>query len=114
MTGGMKTISTMANLAYDFTGETLFTPFVFGGVGLSSVGLDDVKGNGSDLYDDSDFVFAMQFGGGVSVPFDERLTIEASYRFFDAQDPEFQDSSGKIFTFEFSNHNFMLALRYAL
>ncbi|NQV57613.1 MAG: outer membrane beta-barrel protein [Rhodospirillales bacterium] len=114
VSGSVASFSTMANLVYDFSGQSSFTPFVFGGVGLSSVGLKDIKGNGTDFYDDSDFVFAMQFGAGVSVPFDERITIEASYRFFDAQDPEIQDAVGNLLTFQSSYHTFMMALRYAL
>ncbi len=113
VTGNLITYSGMGNLVMELPPQSLLTPYVFAGVGVTGVFLDGVNSSGLALYNSSDFVFAMQFGAGVSMPFDDKITLEASYRFFNTFDPELQDASGDPVTFEYSSHNFMLGARYA-
>jgi opacity protein-like surface antigen len=113
VTGSLITYSGMGNLVYEIPQQSLFTPFVFAGAGVTGLFLDGVNNSGQALYNDSDFVFAMQFGAGVSMPFDDRITLEASYRFFNTFDAELADASGDPTTVEFSSHNFLFGARYA-
>ncbi|MBT3549551.1 MAG: outer membrane beta-barrel protein [Rhodospirillaceae bacterium] len=113
VTGNLITYSGMGNLVMDLPPQSLLTPYVFAGVGVSGVFLDGVNSSGAALYNSDDFVFAMQFGAGVTMPLDDKITLEASYRFFNTFDPELQDASGDPVTFEYSSHNFMFGARYA-
>jgi len=113
VTGNLITYSGMGNLVMELPQQSLLTPYVFAGVGVTGVFLDGINSSGAALYNSDDFVFAMQFGAGVSMPFDDKITLEASYRFFNSFDPELQDASGTPVTFEYSSHNFMLGARYA-
>jgi opacity protein-like surface antigen len=113
VTGNLITYSGMGNLVMELPPQSLLTPYVFAGVGVSGVFLDGVNSSGVALYNSDDFVFAMQFGAGVTMPLDDRITLEASYRFFNTFDPELQDASGDPVTFEYSSHNFMFGARYA-
>lgn len=110
--GSLITYSGMANLAMDLPAQFLLTPYVFAGVGITGVFLDGVNSSGAALYNSDDFVFAMQLGAGISMPFDEQITLEASYRFFNTFDPELQDASGTPVTMENSSHNFLFGARY--
>jgi opacity protein-like surface antigen len=113
VTGNLITYSGMGNLVMELPAQLLLTPYVFAGVGVTGVFLDGINSSGAALYNSDDFVFAMQFGAGVSMPYDDRITLEASYRFFNTFDPELQDASGDPVTFQYSSHNFMFGARYA-
>ena len=111
VSGDLSVITLMGNVAYDFPNNSIMTPYVFGGLGLARVALNSLTFGSSELADDSDVVFAMQLGGGVSFPLDERTSLEASYRYFETQDAEFADGSNTPFEYEVSSHNFMLGAR---
>src|SRR5690606_38170546 len=102
----------MANAAYDFQTPYAITPFVFGGLGLGIVSLNNIHGTGGGSYDSSDTVFAMQAGAGVSTDLSPNLALEASYRYFETTDPELTDSNGAPFTYEYMSHMFMMGMRY--
>ena len=107
----LATFSVMGNVAYDFPKNGQFIPYVSGGAGVAGVLMNEVTANATQISDGADWVFAYQLGAGVSMPLDSTTTLEAGYRFFETQNPEFGDLRGSPFTTHFSSHNFMLGAR---
>ncbi len=112
--GDVSAFTLMANVAYDFDLNLPFTPFLTGGLGTALIGVNDVKTLGVDVADDSDWVGALQFGGGVVFSFRDRWSLVASYRYLVTTDPELKDSAGDPFDSEFASHNIQFGIRYAL
>jgi opacity protein-like surface antigen len=112
--GDVSAFTLMANVAYDFELGLPFKPFLTGGVGTALIDVNDVKALGVDIADDSDWVGALQFGGGAVFAFRDRLSLVASYRYLVTTDPELKDSAGDSFDSEFASHNIQFGIRYAL
>ncbi|MDC0189782.1 outer membrane beta-barrel protein [Rhodospirillales bacterium] len=109
--GSISSLAFMANAAYDFSNQGSYIPFVYGGVGMAGVFMNDLKVEGTLIADSKDWVFAMQTGGGISVPIDPGTTLEASYRYFQTRDPEFGDERAQPFTSTLSSHSMMIGAR---
>ena len=109
--GDMSSLAVMANLDYDFPEQLGFTPFVFGGVGLAQLSLNDASVNGSTFANSSATVYAMQAGAGLSIEIDPRTRLEGYYRYFETGDPEFTDTSGNPFDGEYASHSFIAGIR---
>ncbi len=109
--GDVTILSFMANLAYDFPQQNGFTPFVMGGLGLTGIFVNDLTADGTVIADSSDWVFGMQAGGGISYKLDKLTTLEALYKYFETQDPEFGDQRGIPYESEYSSHSFLLGAR---
>lgn len=112
--GDVSAFTLMANVAYDFDLGLPFTLFLTGGVGTALIGVNDVKTLGVNIADDSDWVGALQFGGGAVFSFRDRWSLETSYRYLVTTDPELKDSAGDPFDSEFASHNIQFGIRYAL
>lgn len=110
--GDVASLSFMANVAYDIPNQTRLTPFVFGGAGISGIFLNQIEAGNAQIYDDVDWVLSLQAGVGVNMAVDERLSLEAMYRYFEASNPEFNDSAGNPFESEFSSHYLSVGARY--
>ena len=110
--GDVTSLAFMANVAYDLPNESRFTPYLFGGASLTGVFLNEVQALGAITADDSDWVFALQGGVGFTLEIDQRLSLEGMYKYFEAHQPEFNDSSGNPFASEYSSHQLMLGARY--
>lgn len=110
--GDTSTLAFMANANYDFPNQTRLTPFVMGGFGLAGVFLNEWEANENAIADDTDWVLALQLGGGVAYDLDDRTKLELSYRYFETQAPEFGDSRTTPFESELAGHNFMLGARF--
>ena len=110
--GEVSMLSFMANLAYDIPNQTRLTPFVFGGAGITGLFLNQIETNNSEVYDDVDWVFALQGGAGVNFAIDEQLSIEALYRYLETENPEFNDGAGNPFKSDFSAHYLTVGARY--
>ena len=78
---------------------------------MVGVFMEDLKVDGTLIADSKDWVFALQTGGGISVPIDPGTTLEASYRYFQARDPEFGDERDQPFTSTLSSHSLMIGAR---
>jgi len=109
--GDITILSFMANLAYDFPEQNGFTPFIMGGLGLTGIFVNDLTADSTVIADSSDWVFGMQAGGGISYKLDELTTLEALYRYFETQDPEFGDQRGIPYESEYFSHSFILGAR---
>jgi opacity protein-like surface antigen len=109
-TGDMSCLAFLINGYYDFHNQTAFTPFISAGLGIADVDLNDfnILGSGVPSYSADDTVFAYQMGAGVGYAVNEKVTIEAKYRYFATDDPEFDATEG-----EFASHNFMFGVRYS-
>lgn len=102
--GEASALGFMLNGWYDFNTGTPWVPFVGGGVGLAEVSAEiDSVGGVATSFDESETVFAYQFGGGVAYRFTPNLALTLSYRYFATEDPEFESGA---FTdeAEFSSH----------
>lgn len=67
----------------------------------------------SQLLDYKDTVFAWQLMAGLSRPVTEHLSLEAQYRWFDADTAEGKDARGERATRKMKGHNFDVGVRYA-
>ncbi len=105
--GDMSCRAFLINGYYDFHNKTAFTPFLSAGLGIADVDINDlsIAGVPGGSYDDT--VFAYQIGAGVGYALNEQFTIEAKYRYFATDDPEFDATEG-----EFASHNIMFGVRY--
>lgn len=94
---------------YDFNNESPFTPFLTAGIGMAKVEVNDLA---MDYYwpvSDDDTVFAYKFGAGIGYAINDRLTVDATYRYNGFADPEFETV-----TATYSSHNVYLGLRVSL
>lgn len=108
--GDITSIGLMGNAYYDFDLGNEWTPFLIGGVGIVRHTLDvsDVAGTATD-YDESDTVFAYQFGAGVGYQINDLTDLTAQYRFVGSADPTFDDGTDRI-SGEFHSHSIMVGL----
>lgn len=102
--GDVSSLTFMGNAWYDFNTGTPWIPYIGGGLGLASVGVD------TPGFDESDTVFAYQIGGGVGFEVSPGIVISADYRYLATTDPEFEVGGLKIDA-EYSSHNLMVGVR---
>jgi opacity protein-like surface antigen len=107
----------MTNGYYRWHNSTPFTPYIGGGVGESTVVLNNVRPvGGTGDFGGDDAVFGYQGMGGVSYSFSQQLSISAEYRYFATLRPGFESkvsgfSNVKICP-DYSSHNVLLRLSY--
>lgn len=98
--------SIMANLYYDFSPAAQWSPFIGVGAGLTKVEVEDAAVLGTIIGGADDTVFSWQMTAGVSCKITEASSLDLSYRYFNAADPDFQGINA-----EYSGHNLMAGLR---
>ena len=79
--GNVQTWALMANVWWDLTNDSDFTPYIGGGVGYAISKFD-----GGAVYDGVDGNFAWQLGAGINVAISEETSLGVGYRYFDAGD----------------------------
>ncbi len=110
--GDVRLFNVMLNGFWDFPSNSPVVPYLMGGVGVSSVALEDVT-TGSILFaDDSTGVTAYQLGAGLDYDFSERIDLTLGYRLLGTSDPEFEDSTGVKFDSEILSHNIAFGVRF--
>jgi outer membrane immunogenic protein len=115
--GDAHSYSIMTNGYYRWHNRTPFTPYIGGGVGESTVVLNNVRPVGaSGNFGGDDAVFGYQGMGGVSYAFTHQLSVAAEYRYFATLRPGFESNVGgannvKIAP-DYSSHNVLLRLSY--
>jgi opacity protein-like surface antigen len=110
--GEVTTWGFMANGWYDFPTGTAWVPTVGGGIGFANVNMEVNRvGAVATSFDESDTVFAYQFGVGLGYRVNPRMIVGVTYRYFGTGDPEFEVGS---FTDEgeYQTHNIEVGLRY--
>ena len=113
----------MLNLYYDFNKGGRFQPYVGAGIGATEMNaqvnlyylLDNVNSTGSAIngIDDSETAFAYQGLLGFGYELTERLTFDLGYRYFVADDLDYQ---GILTTYDsqYSDHSVTAGLRWQL
>jgi opacity protein-like surface antigen len=117
ITDGQATaMSVLFNLYYSVETESIFTPYLMGGLGVASLELDNVEIGDTAFIDDSQAAFAYQAGTGVDVMLTDNWTLDLAYRYFGTADKEFEnnavDQAFKAFDYRYESHNAFLGLRY--
>ena len=96
--------SYMANIYWDLSPYTMFTPYVSAGLGITSLEYT-FKGNDSNgthvKYDEDNFTWSV--GGGLSAQVTSRFNIDLGYRYYDM---------GELECGEVHNHEVYGGLRY--
>lgn len=110
--GHETSFSGMVNGWYDIKTGTAFTPYVGGGIGLSRIALNGIKISDFQIVDDSDVVFAYQFGAGVAYAVTPSISLTVDYRYFATTDAAFRDFEGAKFRADYSTHNVMGGVRF--
>jgi len=105
VSGDLSSLTFMANGWYDFNTGTPWIPYVGGGIGVASVSVD------SPGFDESDTVFAYQFGGGIGYEVNTGIVLSADYRFLGTSDPSFPDPGFPDIEAEYYSHNIMIGIR---
>jgi opacity protein-like surface antigen len=109
--GETTALSFMANLWYDVPRSFPVRPFIGGGGGMAKIGLEDNEGEGLDIADDSDWVFAYQLGAGLGYEISPGLSVSAEYRFFRTEDPEIEAFALDA-DYEYRSHSVLIGVRY--
>jgi OOP family OmpA-OmpF porin len=100
----------MANGWYDVDTGSQWVPFVGGGIGAALVNLDVQSIAGvATPFDETDTVFAYQFGAGLGYKVTPNAIVNVSYRLFGTTDPEFSDGVDTVEA-EYLNHSFMVGV----
>jgi len=102
MNGEETNVAFLANGYYDFTNSSPFTPFVSAGIGFANV---NIEVEDLDVSDD-DTVFAYQVGVGIAYTINERVSIDAKYRYLGTTDVEIAGADC-----EFGSHNILAGVR---
>lgn len=72
------------NAYWDFHNDTAFTPYVGAGVGMGFIQSKyemEIRGFGSDSYNETNTVFAWNAGAGVAYAITDNLSADLAYRF---------------------------------
>lgn len=103
----MSSWAFMGNFWWDIPVRGKFRPYIGGGVGLANVSAEGINSSGVTVIDDSDTVFAFQFGVGVGFEVMPKVEITAEYRYFTTSDPEFG-----VVEAEYTTHSLLFGGRY--
>jgi opacity protein-like surface antigen len=91
--GDTKVTAGIASVYYDFLPDSQWRPFVGAGIGIAQVKED----SGSALSRHGDkTTFAYQVGGGISHPFNDKLTGELAYRYLGAPSVRFGSGASRV------------------
>jgi len=106
--GESVALSFLINGYYDFINNSAFTPYISVGLGFAQVEFNDldISGLGFSGSTDEDTVFAYQVGIGVGYALTQKVTIDVKYRYFGAEDSEYDTTKA-----EFASNNFLFGMR---
>jgi opacity protein-like surface antigen len=106
--GDSVALSFLINGYYDFINSSAFTPYISAGLGFAQVEFNDldISRVGFSGSSDQDTVFAYQVGIGVGYAVTEKVTIDVKYRYFGAEDSEYNTTKA-----EFASNNFLFGVR---
>ncbi len=113
--GHFTTAALMFNLLYEYRpggGETLFNPYIGIGGGGARVSIDDVTFDLVNVaIDDSDYVLAFQYIGGVAIDLVDNVVLAMDYRFIRTENIGMSYAGGGAFEFDSNQSTFMIGLR---
>lgn len=111
LNGGVDVLSLMLNVLYDFDLDWPVVPFITAGAGIGYFDADFSDGGGGLTQDSGgdDTQLIYQVGGGLKYPVNDALSMTGSYRYFGAEDLEFDRTQT-----DFSAHELRLGVEYDL
>lgn len=110
--GNLAVQSVMLNFFYEYHELAPLLAYYGVGGGVARVLVEGATASGMSLADDSDDVFAYQLGLGIGFEVSSDMTLDVGYRYFVAQDAEFEDSRGRNLSIEYRNHALLFGARY--
>jgi opacity protein-like surface antigen len=117
--GDLHSYNIFLNQYYRFVNRTPFTPYIGGGIGESTVVLNNTRpafGFDTGPFGGTDAVFGYQGIAGVSYPIAPHLSLAAEYRYFATLRPGFQQQVSGIETKispDYAANNVLLRVVYA-
>lgn len=114
--GNLGVFAMMFNGFFDLHNASPVTPYLGGGIGFATLHLSNTYGRdnlGKFIFYGSgdDTVFAYQGGAGIEIAINRQLSMDLGYRYFAADDAEF-DSHNNIFSsMKFKSHNAAVGIR---
>lgn len=115
--GGLYQTSFFGNIYYDLPHFGRFRPFVMGGLGVFTLGFDNLSaGTASGSHTMSidgaaQSALAYQAGAGLSVLLTPRLVLDSDYRYRGTGEIEFDTSLGTAKIDSVNTHNYRMGLR---
>ena len=91
--GSIDALTLMSNVYYDVNTGTAWTPYIGAGIGAADLIADKVRSNGYTISDDNDWVFAYQGIAGVSYALNEKVSLNADYRYLRTTEANFSGDS---------------------
>lgn len=105
--GRSSALSFMVNGLFDFGDDDGVQGFVGGGAGVARVKARYGLNTNANFIDDSDTVFAWQAIAGIRAPLSESVDVQLKYRFFNADDVNLVDASGRATSHRFRSHSIL-------
>ena len=117
--GGLSAFALMMNGFFDLHNPSPITPYLGGGMGFASLKLGNTRGVEADsgavnyhlFRSDEDSVFAYQFGAGMEVEMNPRLSLDLGYRFFGTSRASFSEQWPNSTDLKLESHNAAIGLR---
>ncbi|MEN3745707.1 OmpA family protein [Sphingomonas sp. HF-S3] len=110
--GKTSALSFMVNAMLDFGEDDGIQGFVGGGAGVARVSSEIGLNTRRDFLDDSDTVFAWQAIAGVRAPLSDSVDISLKYRFFNADNFNLVDVTGRNYEGRLRTHSIMGGLTF--
>jgi OmpA-OmpF porin, OOP family len=110
--GKTSALSFMVNALLDFGEDDGIQGFVGGGAGVARVSSELGLNTRGDFLDDSDTVFAWQAIAGVRAPLSDSVDISLKYRFFNADNFNLVDVTGRNYEGRLRTHSIMGGLTF--
>jgi len=110
--GSVNATSIMKNFIFEFENDTLFTPYVGIGIGLSYIDVEFSEANSPDgeaTFQDGEAAFSYQAIGGVATKLNSFAELVVEYRFLGTSELEF---SGLNDTFAYNTSNLFLGAKF--
>jgi len=118
LNGNTTALSFMANAWYDIPTGQIWRPFIGGGIGVARLKASASESDGSQVFDDSDTVFAYQAGAGIKVQVTPKIEITGQYRYFATGKANFDLSAssgappGSSAEFGYNSHSILIGVVY--
>ncbi|SDM49235.1 Opacity protein [Geoalkalibacter ferrihydriticus] len=109
--GDVSVWSLMVNSFAEYHVTRPWLPYVGLGAGYARLSLNNARLAGTPLGDDSDDVFAYQFGGGLGYQVNNHLTVDLGYRYFATLDATLRLADQTSVDWEYDSHTLLLGLR---
>lgn len=105
--GHVTNASFMLNGYYDISPHSKINPFITVGIGVDRVKVEDLSIWSISMGSSDDTVFAWQVGAGLAFAISDKISLDATYRYFGTSTPDFDGVPAEI-----GSNNISLGVRY--